>query len=230
MGNKSNNKEHTSTKDSTKLIDIQKRKTKNPDNRHLNTGKTNKNEPQNMDVNTFKTESTGPDTKVDDKTKNIVKTNNSQLVLTSTDPPYRNFNWNDPILNSPLWEHQLKQFCKQSSISIDLSKKLVFGSEGLNSKSLIGNLKEKIYEVKFVVIYGKNEEEISYNLKLKDLEKNSIIIDPDSNKKMLSEKGIDYEDLLHRETKSNLNFKHKNIRVCYGIFDIDYFSCFVSTL
>ena len=128
MGNKSNNKEHTSTNDSTKLIDIQKIKTKIPDNRHLNIGKTNKNEPQNMDVNTFKTESTGPDTKVDNKPE---KTINSQLVLTSTDLPYKNFNWDASILKSPLWAHQLEQLCKQSSISFDLSKKLVFGSEGL---------------------------------------------------------------------------------------------------
>ena len=177
----------------------------------------------------IKTESTGPDTKVDDKTKNIVKTINSQLV-TSTDLPYKNFNWDASILKSPLWAHQLEQLCKQSSISFDMSKKLVFGSEGLNSKSLIGNLKEKIYEVKFVAIYGKNEEEISYNIKQKSLDKNLIILNIDQNKKMLSKENIDYEDLLHRETKSNLNFKHKNIRVCYGIFDNDYFSCFVSTL
>ena len=156
---------------------------------------------------------------------------NSQLVLTSTDPPpYKNFNWNDPILNSRLWKHQLRQLYKQSSISFDLSKKLVFGSEGLNSKSLIGNLKDKIYEVKFVAIYGKNEEEISYNLKLKNLEKNSILIGPDQNKKILYKENIDYADLLLRETKFNQNIKHKNIRECYGIFDIDYFSCFVSTL
>ena len=125
-----------------------------------------------------------------------------------------NFNWNDLILKSRLWEHQLRQLYEQSSISFDLTKKLVFGSEGLNSKSLIGNLKDKIYEVKFVVIYGKKEEEISY----------------DQNKKMLYKENIDYADLLLRETKFNQNIKHKNIRVCYGIFDIDYFSCFVSTL